>query len=110
MFGDLDRELSKFSGTIAYECRYASAAARRALLTIEDCVEAVEVFVNGISQGFSIAPPYAVEIDLPEGECDIRIEVTNTLGNQQGAYAGGFFSGPKFAPALGITGKVCIIG
>ena len=41
---------------------------------------------------------------------DIRIEVTNTLGNQQGAYAGGFFSGPKFAPALGILGKVAIVG
>ena len=110
VFGEIPCAEHEFSGTIAYECRYASAAARRALLTIEDCVEAVEVFVNGISQGFSIAPPYAVEIDLPEGECDIRIEVTNTLGNQQGAYAGGFFSGPKFAPALGITGKVCIIG
>jgi len=40
----------------------------------------------------------------------IRIEVTNTLGNQQGAYDGGYFSGPTFAPALGILGKVELIG
>ncbi|MBQ4088820.1 MAG: hypothetical protein IJC56_02940 [Clostridia bacterium] len=109
-FGEIPCEEAKFSGTIAYECKYASPAARKALLTVEECTEAIEVFVNGASQGFSIAPPYAVEIELPAGECDVRIEVTNTLGNQQGAYDGGFFSGPTFAPALGILGKVEIIG
>ena len=110
VFGDIPCAEEKFSGTIAYECAYASPAARRALVTVDDCNEAVEVFVNGVSQGFSIAPPYGVEVDLPEGECVIRIEVTNTLGHQQGAYDGGYFSGPTFAPALGIHGDVKLIG
>ena len=110
VFGEIPCAESEFSGTIAYECSYASPAARRALITVEDCTEAIEVFVNGASQGFSIAPPYAVELQLPAGECNIRIEVTNTLGNQQHAYEGGYFSGPSFAPALGILGKVKLIG
>ena len=110
VFGELPCAESEFSGTIAYECSYVSPAARRALVTVEDCNEAIEVFVNGESQGFSIAPPYAVEVQLPEGECSIRIEVTNTLGHQQHAYDGGFFSGPTFAPAMGIFGKTAIIG
>lgn len=109
-FGDIPCAESEFSGTIAYECSYVSSAARRALIAVADCTEAIEVFVNGISQGFSIAPPYAVEIQLPVGECNIRIEITNTLGNQQHAYEGGFFSGPSFAPAPGIHGKVKLIG
>ena len=69
-----------------------------------------EVFVNGESQGFCLAPPYGVEIRLPEGESTLRIEITNTLGNQQHAYEGGHFSGASFAPALGIFGKVTLVG
>ena len=109
-FGELPCAAEEFSGTMAYEGRYESPSARKALLTVDDCNEAVEVFVNGASQGFCLARPYAVEIDLPAGPCDIRVEVTNTLGHQQHAYDGGYFSGPSFAPGLGITGKVCIVG
>ena len=45
--------------------------------------------------------------------CDRRgcnLEITNTLGNQQHAYEGGHFSGASFAPALGIFGKVTLVG
>ena len=51
-----------------------------------------------------------MEIHLPEGESTLRIEITNTLGNQQHAYEGGYFSGASFAPALGIFGKVTLVG
>ena len=110
VFGEMPCEATKFSGVMAYECRYVSPAARKALVTVEDCVEAIEVFVNGESMGFSIAPPYGVEVELPEGECCIRIEVTNTLGNQQNGFEASFLSGPTFAPSLGIFGKVEIVG
>lgn len=109
-FGELKGNIAEFSGVIAYECACASRSPRRALVKVEDCNEAIEVFVNGISQGFSIAPPYGVEVNLPDGECVIRIEVTNTLGHQQHAYNGGYFSDPTVAPAHGIFGKVTLIG
>ena len=109
-FGALSGDISEFSGTMAYECEYDSPAARRALVKIEDCNEVAEVFVDGKSQGFSIAPPYGVEVELPAGKCGIRIEITNTLGHQQHAYEGGYFSGPTVARGQGIFGNVELIG
>lgn len=109
-FGALNGDISEFSGTMAYECEYDSPAARRALVKIEDCNEVAEVFVDGKSQGFSIAPPYGVEVELPAGKCVIHIEITNTLGHQQHAYEGGYFSGPTVAPGQGIFGNVELIG
>lgn len=110
VFGEIPCPESEFSGTMAYECAVSSPAARRALVRLENCTEAMEVFVNGESQGFCLAPPYGVEIRLPEGESTLRIEITNTLGNQQHAYEGGHFSGASFAPALGVFGKVTLVG
>lgn len=108
-FGALEGPAEKFSGTMAYACIYAADRPGRAEIRIAELTEAVEVFVNGKSQGMSIAPPYGVEIQLEAGENEIRIEVTNTLGNQQNAYDGGFFSGPAFAPALGILGPTTLV-
>ena len=108
-FGPLNGPISEFSGTIAYTCTHASEKAARAEVRVQDCNEAIEVFVNGKAQGMCIASPYAVEIALPEGACEIRVEVTNTLGHRQHAYDGGFFSGPSFEPAPGITGAVTLV-
>jgi hypothetical protein len=108
-FGPLEKPEAEFSGTIAYTCEYVSDRAARAEVRIVECTEAVEVFINGVSQGMSIAPPYAVEVTLQRGKNDISVEVTNTLGNQQRAYDGGHFSGPSFAPALGILGEVSLV-
>ncbi len=108
-FGEIAGSETEFSGTIAYVCAYEADQAARAELRIAECTEAIEVFVNGISQGMSVAPPYAVEMMLAGGKNEIRIEVTNTLGNQMHAYDGGIFSGSSFAPALGILGEVSLI-
>jgi hypothetical protein len=108
-FGALGKPEAEFSGTIAYVCEYEVNKAARAELRIEECTEAVEVFVNGKAQGMCIAPPYAVELRLEQGKNEIRVEVTNTLGNQMRAYDGGYFSGPSFAPALGILGAVSLV-
>ena len=105
-FGPLKTELGKFSGTIAYEGTVNAPRAGRAVLTIGDCNEAAELWVNGENAGMTIAPPYRVETALKAGENRIRLEVTNTLGHQQGAYAGGYFSGPMFEPKQGISGEV----
>lgn len=109
VFGPLGKPEALFSGTIAYACDYIAEKATRAEIRIAECTEAVEVFVNGIAQGMSIAPPYAVALMLTQGKNEIRIEVTNTLGNQQHAYDGGHFSGPSFAPTLGISGEVALV-
>lgn len=109
VFGPLEKPAQEFSGTMAYALEYASDHAARAEIRIAELTEAVEVFVNGNSQGMAIAPPYAVEIMLEKGKNEIRLEVTNTLGNQMHAYDGGHFSGPSFAPALGILGDVTLV-
>lgn len=107
-FGTLGKPEAEFSGTVAYACEFVAERACRAILRIAECTEALEVFVNGKSQGMSIAPPYALELALEAEKNEIRIEVTNTLGNQMHAYDGGHFSGPSFAPALGILGDVTL--
>ena len=108
-FGELPCAEDEFSGTMAYECAYKSSKAGKARVLVGDCTEAVEVFVDGVSQGFSIAPPYGVDVELPKGDCVIRIEVTSTLGNQQHAYSGGHFSSAMIRPRNGLTGKVEIM-
>ncbi|MGT2906289.1 glycosyl hydrolase [Streptococcus dentiloxodontae] len=46
--------------------------------------ETAEVFINGLSLGIKIAPPYIFETanGFTEGKNELRIEVTNTLGTE----------------------------
>ena len=105
-FGELKTDLKHFSGTIAYEGVVNAPRAGRARLVIDDCNEAAELWVNGEPAGMTIAPPYRIETALRSGENHVRLEITNTLGHQQNAYDGGYFSGPTFVPAQGIFGEV----
>lgn len=46
--------------------------------------EIAEVFVNEVSVGVNIAPPYCFDVSglFRDGENELRIEVTNTLGTE----------------------------
>lgn len=109
VFGKMNCSPDKFSGTLAYECDIEVDAARRAQIRLDDANEVVEVFINGESHGFMIAAPYRMDVRLPVGKSIIRLEITNSLGNQQNAYSGGHFSAPHFARPLGITGDVRVV-
>ena len=50
----------------------------KAVLTLEDAYEAVEVWVNGEYAGMKIAPPYRFDLSgiVRNDKNDLRIEVT----------------------------------
>ena len=68
-----------FSGLIRYEKKMEKSEA--GYLEITDAYEGVEVFVNGVSLGIQVAPPFRYKLlpYLKDGENTIRIEVATTL-------------------------------
>ncbi|MBO4392581.1 MAG: hypothetical protein J5816_04680, partial [Clostridia bacterium] len=77
----LAEEKPHFSGFARYERKISiKTVPSRALLSITDAHEGVELFVNGKSAGIQIVPEYRFEIAnlLHAGENDIRIEVATT--------------------------------
>lgn len=103
-FEDYGKENKKFSGFIAYETvlsKKINTDAKKVVLEITDAGEDVEVFVNGISAGTQVVPPFYYDISelLAEAENIIRIEVATTLERERGV-------NKKNWKPIGITGKV----
>ena len=82
-------------------------------LTIGDCYEAAEVWVNGVHIGTRIAPPYRFDIAsaAKEGVNTIVIEVATTLERKMRAMEDSgrpsLGGNPPVSPT-GITGEVTV--
>ncbi len=73
--------LPEFSGTVRYRMQF-EARAGRAVLSLGEAYEAVQVWVNGRKAGDAICPPYLFFLEegmLQDGENELVAEVTNTL-------------------------------
>ena len=70
-----------FSGWVAYEQTFESKAEEKTVLELTEVYETAEVFVNGVSAGRVIAPPYRFDLTelIKDGENTLRIEVATTL-------------------------------
>lgn len=77
--------MDRRTGTASYETEFACGNPdAKAVLELEKAWEVAEVFINGESAGVRICEPYRFELTgLLQEKNEIRIEVTNTLGNQQ---------------------------
>lgn len=75
----------RVSGTVAYETSVIVRTGEVILgLDLGRAYEIAEVFVNGQSAGVKLTPPYIFNVEnlFKEGENQLRIEVTNTLGTE----------------------------
>lgn len=74
----------RFSGFVRYETTFEAPDRKRLTLKIEDAQEGVEAFINGISLGLKIAPPFYYELTahIRQGENKLRVEVATTLERQ----------------------------
>lgn len=79
---NLAEEQPEFSGFVRYETCFTLEADGLVSLTIEDAEEAVEVFLNGESQGIQIVPEFRYDMRGREGENTLVIEVATTLERQ----------------------------
>ncbi|WP_161980190.1 glycosylhydrolase-like jelly roll fold domain-containing protein [Streptococcus sp. S784/96/1] len=73
----------KSSGTVSYQAIVTVDDAENIVgLDLGKAYEAAEVFINRQSAGVKISPPYRFDTTglFKDGENDLRIEVTNTLG------------------------------
>ena len=100
----------EFSGFYRYETAVELRGEEYTELEIEDAYEAAELFVNGISAGLRVAPPYRYEIKnlLKDGTNHLAIEVATTLERKAraiGAGDGGMWTPSPLEPT-GIVGKV----
>ena len=81
----LAEDMPRFSGFVRYDrtLKLQSAPAR-AVLTVTEAHEGVEVFVNGASCGLQVSPPFRYDLSgrLRVGDNQIRIEVATTLENE----------------------------
>lgn len=71
-------------GTLRYETKLEAEAGKETVLDLGEVFETAEVFVNGRSAGVRLCRPYRFDLTgfLKEGENELAIEVTNTLGTQ----------------------------
>lgn len=83
----LAEEQPKFSGFARYEADFTVKAGADLTLCIENASEGVEVFVNGVSLGITIAPPmlYDLRGHVRNGENTLTIEVATTLERERAA-------------------------
>ena len=81
---NIAEELPDFSGFARYESSFQICEIREAVLEITDAAEGVEVFLNGISLGIQIAPPFRYDLSeaLQTGANHLVIEVATTLERQ----------------------------
>ncbi|MBO6053004.1 MAG: hypothetical protein J6Q17_04645, partial [Clostridia bacterium] len=87
---DAAGEMPRFSGFLRYRRALTiEKKPSRALLTLTNAYEGVELFVNERSLGIQIVPPFRYEIGnaLREGENEIRIEVATTLERENAGAA-----------------------
>ena len=92
-------------GTFRYQTTWIGKNAGRYELVIEEAYETVEVFVDGISKGCQLCPPYRFDLgSLSASNHRILIEVTNTLDKE----IHDMFSLTEVSEPSGILGKVMI--
>ena len=81
-----EKEFRDKSGTIRYKKSliFKQTEGSRVFLDMGEVYETAEVFVNGQNAGVCICSPYRIEITdyLKDGNNELIIDVTNTLGNE----------------------------
>lgn len=111
----LAEEQPEFSGFVRYETTFTLEQLGKVVLEVTDAKEGMEVFVNGISAGIQIVPPYRYDLTefVQSGKNQIVIEVATTLERQ-------CYEMTKDDPRMkmrglakptcksGITGSVCV--
>jgi hypothetical protein len=82
----LAEEQPEFSGFVRYERPLFLEEPGNTILEITDAHEGVEVFVNSVSAGIQIVPPFRYDISafVKTGENRLAIEVATTLERQVG--------------------------
>ena len=105
---ELNEELFDYSGTIRYNWNFKTNhnKFKKAILDINGVSEVVEVFLNNKKIGVKISDPYKYDISdsLKNGNNNLIIEVTNTLGNEQKDYLSQYL----LKETIGINGEVSI--
>ncbi|MCR5229316.1 MAG: hypothetical protein K6D03_04240 [Solobacterium sp.] len=103
-----------FSGFIRYSREIEAAEKKRAVLEITDAYEGTEVFVNGVSLGIQVVPPFVYDLSghLKPGKNDLVIEIATTLERAMskdiGSRIANLVVGNAFSPTAptGISGEV----
>ena len=78
-------DFERVSGTVSYSTSLTLNKANDIIeIELGPTFEIAEVFVNDVSAGVNIAPPYCFDVSglFRVGENELRIEVTNTLGTE----------------------------
>lgn len=78
-------DFERVSGTVSYSTSLTLNKANDIIeIELGPTFEIAEVFVNDVSAGVNIAPPYCFDVSglFRDGEHELRIEVTNTLGTE----------------------------
>lgn len=111
---EAEKEYPKFSGFFRYERELNGNGYDG--LEISDAHEGVEVFVNGVSLGIQIAPPFRYDFKnlLTTGKNAIRIEVATTLERELAGLPDptrSFLGLPPKQPICrsGLSGKVYLL-
>jgi hypothetical protein len=105
----LAEEQPRFSGFVRYENQFSLENQNRVILEITDAHEGVEVFVNGLSAGIQITPPFRYDISrlIKRGDNILAIEIATTLERQMGQKGWRMKKMYPTTPAQsGITGTV----
>lgn len=81
---DVSAEQPAFSGFLRYETNLEMARGKEYILEITDAYEGVEVFLNGISAGIQIVPPFRYDLSglVRSGNNDLTVEIATTLERQ----------------------------
>ena len=92
----------KFSGFIRYE-KEITAGGHFTALEIGDAHEGVEVFVNGVSAGIQVSPPFRYDLTAlcRPGRNQLTVEVATTLERERKCFG-------KAKSLSGITGTVTL--
>lgn len=101
----LAEEKPDFSGFVRYENQIVWEKGSRFLLEIQNASEGVEVFVNNVSAGIQVAPPFRYDLTdfMKEGKNEIAIEVATTLEREMYARTR---KGQEPTCGSGITGLI----
>ena len=102
---DLAEEWPDFSGFVRYENQIVWEKGTRFLLEIQNASEGVEVFVNNVSAGIQVAPPFRYDLTdfMKGGENEIAIEAATTLEREMYARTR---KGQEPTCGSGITGLI----
>ena len=100
--------LPRFAGTVRYETTFtAPPADGNMYIDLGGVGEVAEVWLNGVSLGAAIAPPYRFSCGnaLHEGDNTLVVEVINNLGYRERDWLSHF----QALPAFGLMGPVSLM-